>query len=59
MLSKIVTLYVVVLAALLIALAVDAIVEHHAHPAPATACAEDDQCWDCATMGNLTCGPRR
>jgi hypothetical protein len=21
------------------------------------ACAEDDPCWDCATMGNLTCGP--
>jgi hypothetical protein len=28
-------------------------------PAPPvlTACAEDDPCWDCATMGNLICGP--
>lgn len=22
-----------------------------------TACQEDDPCWDCATMGNLVCGP--
>jgi hypothetical protein len=21
-------------------------------------CAEDDPCWDCATMGNLVCGPQ-
>jgi hypothetical protein len=28
-----------------------------AHPA-VTRCAEDDPCWDCATMGNRICGPR-
>ncbi len=22
-----------------------------------TACEEDEDCWDCATMGNLICGP--
>src|SRR5690242_9706578 len=22
-----------------------------------TVCAEDQPCWDCATMGNLICGP--
>jgi hypothetical protein len=26
-------------------------------PAPVD-CAEDDPCWDCATMGNLICGPQ-
>jgi hypothetical protein len=24
---------------------------------PAPACQEDQACWNCATMGNMTCGP--
>jgi len=24
---------------------------------PKQTCQEDDPCWDCATMGNLICGP--
>lgn len=27
-------------------------------PTPAPSCAEDDVCWDCATMGDRKCGPR-
>lgn len=26
------------------------------HGPDATACAEDDPCWDCSTMGNKVCG---
>lgn len=26
-------------------------------PTTTIACAEDDACWNCETMGNLTCGP--
>lgn len=25
-------------------------------PTPAPHCQEDEPCWDCRTMGNLTCG---
>lgn len=33
-------------------------VHHSEQPkAPVTVCQEDDPCWDCATMGNLICGP--
>jgi hypothetical protein len=28
-----------------------------APPTTAPPCQEDDPCWDCATMGNLQCGP--
>jgi hypothetical protein len=27
------------------------------YPSTTTVCYEDMECWDCATMGNLTCGP--
>jgi hypothetical protein len=27
-------------------------------PAMGAECQEDDPCWDCATMGNLVCGPQ-
>lgn len=30
---------------------------HIESPAPTSDCQEDEPCWDCPTMGNLTCGP--
>lgn len=29
-----------------------------AHSSSPGRCAEDDPCWNCATMGNLVCGTR-